>query len=208
MLGRRSGDFSQQLVLEKFPGNYGQVIGRGIMVVVMEAVGIGKMGVQAAKFRCFLVHHFREPFRTSPDMFRHCVGNFIGGANEDTIKAFFHSDRLPHIHSHIGTAFFNRKNCVAGKRDNFIQGRIFGGNQASKNFGSACRIKFFVDIFAVKDNPGIGFYYNGGFRAYQWPVRPVFDFIGLYRKRFPVFHSFHQVFIAGSVGRHSIPKEH
>ena len=38
-------------VLEKFPGNYGQVIGRGIMVVVMEAVGIGKMGVQAAKFR-------------------------------------------------------------------------------------------------------------------------------------------------------------
>ena len=100
-----------------FPGNYGQVIGRGIMVVVMEAVGIGKMGVQAAKFRCFLVHHFREPFRTSPDMFRHCVGNFIGGANEDTIKAFFHSDRLPHIHSHIGTAFFNGKNCVAGKRD-------------------------------------------------------------------------------------------
>ncbi len=73
-------------------------------------------------------------------MFGHGIGHFIGGDNEDTIKAFFHRQNFPASITHIGTAFFNGKHGIPGEGYHLVQGRVFGSDKAGENLGSAGRV--------------------------------------------------------------------
>lgn len=46
------GNPAQKLIGEKCPSNHGKVIGGSVMVFIRQAVGVGEMGIQAAKLFC------------------------------------------------------------------------------------------------------------------------------------------------------------
>ena len=43
-----SGDFGQKFIFKKFPGDQCHIIGRGIMIFIMQTVGIGKVGIHTS----------------------------------------------------------------------------------------------------------------------------------------------------------------
>ncbi len=140
MMGRGVSDSGKKLVLEKSPGNNRKVIGGGIVIIVMETVGVDKMSVFAAKLRRLIVHHFGKVIHTAPDMFGHGVGHFVGGACQNAVKTFFHGHRFVFVDSDVRAAGFYAKYSVAGKGDDFVQCAVFGGKETGHKFGSTGRI--------------------------------------------------------------------
>ena len=65
-------------------------MGRGVMLGIVEAMGVHEMGVGASQIGCFPVHHVRKGFRGTGDVLRHRVGAFIGRFQHDGIQALLH----------------------------------------------------------------------------------------------------------------------
>ena len=81
-----------------------------------------------------------------------------------------------------------------GKGDGLIHGAILHCQQTCQNLGRAGRIILFVDIFRIEDSVCIHLHQDGRFRADGRALWPVFNRVGLDRKRLVLLHLLHIVF--------------
>ena len=115
-------------------------------------------------------------------MFSDSVSRFIGGSDQKPVKRLLHGNLFTRLDPHIGIGQpVNTVYRFIGIGDDIIQGTAFHGDQGCKNFGYAGRIKLVVDIFFIKDSPGIGFHQNSAPGADERACRPVFPCVGFHR---------------------------
>ena len=62
-------------------------MGTGVVVLEKQAVGVGKVGIGAAKFLGLFVHHVHEGIDGARRLLRNRVGALIGGADEDALSS-------------------------------------------------------------------------------------------------------------------------
>ena len=103
------------------------------MVFIRHAVGVGEMGIQAAKLFCPLIHHFRKngPVCCPGNMFCQSVADFIGRTNQDGIQALFYGKLLSHIHGNMAAVPGGIENGIMGKGNDVIQIAGFCCHQGS-----------------------------------------------------------------------------
>ena len=79
VIGQGGGNCAHRTVLKSSLGDQRHVIGRGIVVIVVEPVGIGKMRVGAAQGRGPGVHHIRKLGVAARHVLRQSVAHLVGG---------------------------------------------------------------------------------------------------------------------------------
>ncbi len=175
------GDLAQHLVGEEGPADHGQVIGRGIMILVRQAVRVDEMGVQAAQLPGPLIHDVREdlPVRGARDVLRHRIAHLIGGADQDGVQALLHGQFLPHVHGDVAAVPGRVEDSIVGKCHDLIHLAALRGNQGGEDLGGAGGVFPLVDIFGVKDGASLELHQNGGLRPHHRASGPVGHLVGL-----------------------------
>ena len=176
---------TQQFVVKKLSRDQCQIVGRGIMIVVMETVCGHKMGIFTAKLFSAPVHQLRKCFHAAADMLTESICRLVGAADKDSVHALLHSDLLPLIKPRIGTVSGDAEHSIAGHRYHLIHLTLFGTDQAGEDLGGAGGVELLVDIFLIKDSAGVRFHKDCALRSDSRAVRPVFIAVGCNGKGFP-----------------------
>ena len=101
MIGWRICNFAEKFIFEESACNGCQIICAGIMIFIIQAICIYKVGILTAKFFCTCIHHFGKIFDITAYMLCNCIGGFVGGTDHNAVETFFERQRLPGIHTHI-----------------------------------------------------------------------------------------------------------
>ena len=173
-----AGHFAQQLIGEKLLGNEGQVMGRSIVIVVVNAVGGHKMGIRAAQFKGRLIHQLHKAFNAPADVLADGVAALVAGTYQQAVKGLFHGDGFPHFDADVGILPpVDAVDRLGGVFHHFIQGTFLPGDPGGEDLGGAGGIEFFVDIFGIEDRAGVGFHEDGRFGADCRSLGPAVDLI-------------------------------
>ena len=179
----RHRDLAQHFIGKKSSSYHGHVIGGGVVVLIRQAVGVGKMGVHTSQGCRPLVHYVGEdlPVGGAGDMFRHSVGNLVGGADQQRFHTLAHGQGLSRVHGDMGAVPGSVEDGLLGKVHNLVHLAHFRGDQGSENLGGAGGVLGLMDIFGVEDGAGLGLYQNGRLGPHHRARGPVGGFIGLNR---------------------------
>ena len=146
-IGLRLAYLAEQRMAVGCLGDQRHIMGRGIMILVRQPVGVGEMGVGAAKLGGPLIHQFHKSVYTAADVFCHCQADLIGGLQHHAVKTFLHGKDFPHPDTDVGTVPFNAVNGVFRECYPLIQGRIFYGKKGGHHFGDAGGVFNRVHVF-------------------------------------------------------------
>ena len=98
----RAGHLTEQIVGKEFLPDESQIVGRSVMLIVVDAVGGHEVGVRTAQFLSRLVHQIHKSFDAPADMFADGVAAFVAGAHQKAIQRLLHGDSLPDLNADIG----------------------------------------------------------------------------------------------------------
>ena len=156
------------LVLIGFSGNQGQVIGAGIVLIIVQAAGIDKMRIDAAQLLRPVVHGLNECIVISPHisahMLRDRVGALIGGGEQHPVESLLHAHLLPHISGNVGAVGLVLENRVRGKGDGLVELAVLQGQQSRHQLGRRGRIAGRLILLAIKDLSAVQIHEDGGRR--------------------------------------------
>ena len=97
----------EQLVLHGFPSHKINVPGGGVVLRIMQAIGIHKMGALAAKLLGALIHQIHKTGDGAGYSFGQHIGDFIGGNNQQAVQKFLHCQCLTGFNTGGAAVFVN-----------------------------------------------------------------------------------------------------
>ena len=132
----RTDDILEGIVLHRLIGQGRQVTRGGVMVVVMQTVGIHEVGIGHAKHLGSLVHQLDELAFRPADMLCHGDGCVVTGAEDRAVEKVQHGELLTLLQTqHRGLGIQHRAHAVLGAvvadRDRLVQ--IVRCQQTQKN---------------------------------------------------------------------------
>ena len=95
VLGGHQG--GKGLVLERQPGQNGDVPGGGVVLLGVEAVGVDIVGTRQPQFLRAVVHQGDEGGHVSRYRHGQDVAGVVGGGHQRTVKKLQDVDLLPHL---------------------------------------------------------------------------------------------------------------
>ena len=150
----RPGYFTEKIVFHGFPGQYSDIPGSGIMIVIMISVCVDKMGAVASVCCSGLIHEFHKLGNTSGNRFRDDIGAVVGrqkhGAVKDVNEMHFFSRCEIHgggIGRNIDSRFTDSDRIVQDS----VAFSILNAQQNSQDFGHGCWITDGVRILFKDD---------------------------------------------------------
>ena len=182
-VGRRSGHLAEQIVGEKGPGDLRHIIGGGVVVLIENPIGVGKMGIHTAELLRSFVHQLREFLHASADMLRQGGGHLVRRSHEKPVERLLHGDLLSRFDADVGVGLpVDAVHRFVGIGYRFLQGTLLHDDQRGQDLGDAGGIQLFMDIFFIQDGSGLRFHKNGGFGSQRRACGPVLPFVGRYGK--------------------------
>ena len=149
-------------MLHALPGDQGHIPGSRIMVIIMQAVGIGKMRACAAQLLGPAVHLLHESIHIAADHDGHDIGGVIGGRQHDTVEQVFDRDLLAGCQINRGR--FRIRDRIQGfllDRNDLVHGQFssvngFESQQGRHDLGRRCRIALFIRVLLIQDLAAVG----------------------------------------------------
>ena len=96
-------DLQTDLIVKESLSDHAEIVGTGVMIVIVETIGVDKMRIAAAKLCCLFVHHIHKCIDGSGCFLCESVGTFICGSDHQTVKCFFHGNGFADTHSNVGS---------------------------------------------------------------------------------------------------------
>ena len=168
----------ESFILKCSLGDESHVSGCGIVVIGIQAIGIDKMGILASQLLGPLVHHIYKRLDGPADIFCHSGRNFIGRAQEDTIKTLLHRQSFPWLNADMSASWLDIVYLV-GKCDFCVQGNLFNGQHSSHDLCNAGRCPFLVNTFGIQDFSGVQVHEDSCFSNDLRTLRPSGNIVGL-----------------------------
>ena len=94
----RFHDLRKGLILHGRFRDQSHIPGAGIMIFIVKAVGVYKMGVYTAQLLRLLVHHLNKAFLRTADLLRHRVGAVVGRYHDDRIQSLPERELFSRVH--------------------------------------------------------------------------------------------------------------
>ena len=90
-----SDDGAEQVVFQRRGHEQGDVVGGGVVVLVVEAVGVGEVGALAAQLPGFPVHVGHKLLHAAVHRLGQSLGRVVGGGEEEAVEQFLHRQLFP-----------------------------------------------------------------------------------------------------------------
>ena len=145
--GPGGGDPHQRLVFQGGPGQLCHVPGGGIMVLVVQAVGIGKGGIFHLQFPGLFVHQRHKALHTAAHMLGDGHRRIVAGAEQQSIQQGLQGQGLPLFQVHGGTFGTGR---LPADLHRILKISLLNGHQRRQDFGGAGDEHFPVGIALIK----------------------------------------------------------
>lgn len=88
-------DGTEGFVLHRLPTHKGDVVGRGVVPLVVIAMGVGKVGVLHAQLACPLIHQGHKVVHTAGDRLGQNIAGLIGGGGEGAVENVLQPGSVP-----------------------------------------------------------------------------------------------------------------
>ena len=111
-MGHRTDDFPEQRLLHSLPENQVKIVGRGVMIVVIQPAGIHKVGTRGTQFPGAPVHVLRKGFHAAVQMNGDGIGRIIARREKKAVHQFTHGDLVSRLDAAHGCAGFCDKDSV------------------------------------------------------------------------------------------------
>ena len=148
------------------------IIRRGIVIRIVQARGIRKMGVLAAEIRGFLVHEICEGFDAAGAVFGKRVRDLVCRFQEHGIQRFPDSDLVPGVIACTGGSALHVVDGIVGEGERIVQTAAFNDDQRSQDLCDACGKETFMQVFSVDHTAGIRIHQDSAFRFDGDLIRP------------------------------------
>ena len=176
--------FPEQRNLKGCLSNQCHIVGTGIMFFVVQTMRIDKVGVDAAKLFCLVIHHLHKIVHRSADVLCDHICRIVCRCQHDRIQGRTDCDLLPDGQPDLAAVRIDRSKCTLRCFHFCIQVTVtdvLQGDQHRHDLGDARRIQFCFCVFAVKKCPCIQIHDSCTFCFYPGTLGPFFQFICLYR---------------------------
>ena len=94
LIGHGAGDGHEGLMLHGLPEEQIDIVGGGIVVHIVQAVGVGKVGAGAAQLLRPLVHQLHKGLTGAGYRLRQNVRRLVGGHQQQAVQQLFHRQHL------------------------------------------------------------------------------------------------------------------
>ena len=164
---------AEEIIGKEGASDRGKIIAAGVMIGIVQTIGVHEMRISATEFLRFFIHFFHKSGNTSGHMLCDRIGRFIGAADQDAVNALFHRKGLTGIHADGGSVCRNGMDRLIRKRNGFVQGGILHCQQTGQDLGGAGRIHSLMHVFIVQDGAAAGFHEHGALGVNVRCKRPV-----------------------------------
>ena len=154
-LGR--GNPHQSFVVHRRAGQTRHIPGGGIVVLMIQAVGIGKGGVLHTQLLSGLVHHADKPFLTAAHVVRNGHRRIVAGTQQQSVKEGLQRQLLPLLEVHGGPLRHGR---LPGDFDHVVQVSFPDGHQGREDLGGAGDEHFLVGVVFIQNTPAVYVHQN------------------------------------------------
>ena len=164
-VGGRGDDLAENLVLHGHLGDEGEVVGGGIVRLVVIAVRVGKVRAGAADFGGAVVHHGHKFGYAAAHQVGDGVGAVVAGAEHGAVKQVLERHLFAGVDGHLGTV---RRYVLryVGDGDFLLQGDVaFHGQQERHDFCGAGGVHARQRILVKEHVAGFGVDKHGGLRV-------------------------------------------
>ena len=138
-----------------------QVPGGGVVVLVMQAVGVDKMGIGTAQLPGGVVHQLHKIFHAARHMDGQGVGGVVAGTDEQIAHQIHKGDLLADQQIAGTTLLIQSVHGIPCDGDHILGIAVFHGHQGGHQLCSGGGIKLHVRILLQQDGIGAQFIQNG-----------------------------------------------
>jgi len=140
LVGLGGDKLTEQRIVPGCLGNLHHVAGSGIMLLIMETIGIIKMCVFTAELCSSLVHQLNELLYRTAGFLGQCQSHFIGRFQHQSHNSLFYSKDLPGFCIDGRASGLNAVGSSLGHSETVIHIQILTDQQCSHDLGNTCRI--------------------------------------------------------------------
>ena len=176
IIGLAAHDGHERLVFHSLPGEQIDVPSCGIMVRVVEPVGICEVGAGAAKLRRPLVHQVHKGADGAADGLGQDVGRLVGGDDQQAIEQLLHRQHLADLYPGGAAVCVQVGQSRLGGGDGLVQPQLapvhcLQRQEGRHDLGDAGWIVFGMLILAVQHPLAVGLVDQQGSPGVQVRVR-------------------------------------
>ena len=135
-------------------------MGRGVVVLVIQAAGIVKMASRAAQALRLLVHQLGKCLPGAAYMTGQGVGALIGRGQHQGVETVPHCQDISLVNAGAAASGLHIVYIVMGKCDHLIQIALFQHNEGCQYLGDTGRIIGLVHVLSIEHCPGVGVHDN------------------------------------------------
>ena len=152
-------DGPQFLPLQYRPGQNGHIVGGGVVVRVIQTIGVCKVGVVHAQLGGLFVHLRHEALHVSPAVACNGQGRVVARGEHQPVEQSLQGDLLLRLEVH-GRALRPRPLTLDGYRGGQV-GMEFHRHQGGHQFGDAGDAPLFPGVFLIEHPPALFVHQDG-----------------------------------------------
>ena len=161
---RRAEIFLKARHRHRPPGDARHIIGSGIVVLIRQAVRVGKVGIAQSQRRHLLVHQLRKVGQVPAHRLGYGIGAVIGGFHHRPVQRILQGNDLPRLQRQVGglaplpyIAYRFLRN-----GDAVLRLGVGQPQRCCQYLGNAGRILLLVHVFLQQHLPGLGVHHHIG----------------------------------------------
>ena len=162
IIAGRAGDGPEGLIFQGLHGDFRHVPGGGVVLLVVEAVGIDKVGAGAAQIPGGLVHQLHEGLHGAGNIFGDHVAGFVGGFQHQAVEHILQPHLFPGQQTGCAAGFVEVLQVFLPDGQNIVQIAVFQSQQTGHDLGQAGGIIFSVGVQLIQHRVGIQLNEDGG----------------------------------------------
>ena len=148
-------------------GHFVDVLGGGVVIRVVQAVGVGKVGVLHPQLCGPLVHLLHEGGNIPGNGNGQGVGSLVGGGKKQAVEQILHGDFFPCHQVGGGGVLSNIRESLRRDGDHGVQAQLppahgLQGEQGGHDFGDAGGVAGFVGALLQQNLIGVQIHQQGG----------------------------------------------
>ena len=160
-------DGAEGLVLHGLHAHEGDVVGGGVVVRVVVAVGVDEVGVRHAQLGGPLVHQLHEAVHAAAHHLGQHVAGLVGRGDEGAVEHVPEGELFPFLDVLGGAAVPHVPGDLAAHGDDLVQGElppVYGldGQQGRHHLGDAGGVAPLMGLLLVEHGAGGGVHQDGG----------------------------------------------
>ena len=178
VIGVGFGDIAEGFVLHGGLRQLGHIAHGGIMVVVVQTVGVHEVRGGAAVHGGSLVHHLHKGVHRSAHGFGDEVCALVGGAHEGAVEQILEIDAFAHVQVHHGVAVLNAPHGGIAEIHGLAHVAHHDAQQNGHDLGGGSGVHDRIGVLFKNDVAGLGLDEDGGL-GIQLILVQVFGMLGI-----------------------------